>query len=780
MIRIEVAGGEGLALCRSTAMTVELNNALFAGADVEGDVSFPFNLPVEGNERLLNFAHLPQAGGTKRLPCQVRCDGGLSWNGELVVQKTTRDTVTAALVINPYPDGFGSAKLTENQDGEIVISSTREAHAGAWAQFLAGSVHDPDVKFAPFFNQEGYGSANENYGYWNGESRRRIVNALFFDAAGAPLDSDGWPFSKTANRVFYPDDGDGSAAQETNQLAFCPQIRIARVFGIWCRNAGYALINHLGDDLNATFLQSQRSLDGTAAQYGQEVRVIRGDTGEVNLLSQEYPPAGAYLAPADTYSAGYIQNGPFSLPASGWWDFTADLDCVVKRPAGFSGGGWDEYVTLSVILAGRALSIDEMKEGTDAIEEWKFTLSEVAVSRTRKECRARVSIRRRLYLQGGNATGLRFHICAYHRNSKETRRIGSYRMTMEAAEAAADTEQSGFNIFRSKFRVPELLPDVTNSSFMKTILETMGLCYFVSARTKTIELAPYALMRGAGSLDLTDWELTRETETSEPEEKLRTFRLKPLKDEEYNEDLRLPDVETELPNAYSSHEHYVLRKQTNTLYRASVSESAVESWTELWEEHSGNPDTIEVGAGEEERREPAAAVPHQRLFRLDRRDDADTATGETPQLMVADFTVSSDLYNPSDTPSDIILTQYRGFRKRRSPWTAGGHVWNEVMLPVWDGKFSLTAKGGNSLGEKYVKPVLELLGHKTITYKLRLPADMLQPVEDLLRPSELPPERQTRFIVIRNVKTVPKKITFQIENDRDDTVLCQIEAVKVH
>ena len=178
MIRIEVAGGEGLALCRSTAMTVELNNALFAGADVEGDVSFPFNLPVEGNERLLNFAHLPQAGGTKRLPCQVRCDGGLSWNGELVVQKTTRDTVTAALVINPYPDGFGSAKLTENQDGEIVISSAREAHAGAWAQFLAGSVHDPDVKFAPFFNQEGFKTASHVSRIFRDVVDRSVLNRI--------------------------------------------------------------------------------------------------------------------------------------------------------------------------------------------------------------------------------------------------------------------------------------------------------------------------------------------------------------------------------------------------------------------------------------------------------------------------------------------------------------------------------------------------------------------------------------------------------------------------
>lgn len=102
------------------------------------------------------------------------------------------------------------------------------------------------------------------------------------------------------------------------------------------------------------------------------------------------------------------------------------------------------------------------------------------------------------------------------------------------------------------------------------------------------------------------------------------------------------------------------------------------------------------------------------------------------------------------------------------------------MLPVWADEFALKAKGANSLGEKYVKPVLDLLSHKIVTYKFRLPSMMMQAVEDLLRPSEIDPDMQTRFLIVQNVKTVPKKITFQIDNDVDDTVLCQIEAVKVY
>lgn len=788
MIRI-VTDGQDLVLNRSTMMTVELNNVLFASTDIEGDISFTFTLPVEGNERLLGFPNMPQCEATHTIPCSVYCNGNFNWNGKLVVQKASKDTISAALVINPYPDGFGKRQLHENDDAETVISESLSVHSVAWKKFLAASIHNHDVKFAPFFNGEGYGSDNEDWGFWHGQSRRKVVNELFYDSSGNMIESESHPFSQAHNKTFdVSEDGESeqegegyNSYTEKNQLAFCPQIRIARILEILCRNAGYYFINHLGEDLNATFLQSQKSLDGTAAQYEQDNSVIRGDSGEKTPTVNGCHDV--YMMPVDTYSEEHINEGKTNLPLSGWWNFTVNLDCVVKRQPGFWYADWDEYVRVSVYLVNGNRTYEELTAGEDVIQEWDFKLSEVKVSRKNGKCRAKMAMTQKLHLESENATGLRFYICAYHYNTKAIFNIVSYRMTMEAVEISADTEQSGFNIFRSRFSIPEILPDVTNASFLKTMLETMGLCYFISGKTKEIEMVPYTMLHEAGSLDLTEYELTRETETETPEETLRTFRLKPMKDESYNDNLRVPDVRgNHLPDAYSNHERLVLLTKTNTLYRAAVQEHEDLNWVEGWEEHSGNPDRLEVGGGEEENREPSVCIPHQRFVGGGRvHPETDTATGETPQLMVADFTISSDIYNISEKPSDLILTQYRGLRKRAYISTAtDGYVWNEVMLPVWNNEFSLTAKGGNSLGEKYIKHVLELLGHKTITYKLRLPAKMMQPVENLLRPSELPPERQTRFIVIRNVKTVPKKITFQIDNSIDDTVLCQIEAVKVY
>ena len=311
MIRIIVKNKE-LVLGHNTTMTVELNNALFASPDIEGDISFSFTLPVDGNERALDFAHLPQTGKLKKLPCQVYYNSGFKWSGQLVMQKSDRENITAALVINPYPEGFGKAKLTELHDEDVVISQSRESHNQAWEDFLVASIGNQDVKFAPFFNEDGYGNENEDYGCWHGISRRKIVNAIFFNQDGTLIDATGSLFSKAHNERFELDDGDDSVHIEMNQLAFCPQIRIARILETWCRNAGYKFINHLGEDFNTLYLQSMKSLDGTMAQYEMSETVFAAHAN-VTLTSQHNH---YYKLEGDS---PYLQNGMIDFPSSGWW-----------------------------------------------------------------------------------------------------------------------------------------------------------------------------------------------------------------------------------------------------------------------------------------------------------------------------------------------------------------------------------------------------------------------------------------------------------------------------
>jgi len=795
MIRIFVKGQE-LALYRDTTMTVELNNALFASPDIEGDISFSFSLPIRGNEQALGFVHLTQADKPKRLPCSVYCYGGHKWNGELLIQKCVHESITAALIINPYPEDFASRMITKNEDGEIVISESKDSHDHDWEEFLKASVNNRDVKFAPFFNEEGYGSANDNYGFWHGYSRNRIVNALFFTSNGELIDNSyESPFSKVHCEEYdvqieddeETDEDESSSYVETNQLAFCPQIRLARIMEIWCKNAGYTFINHLGDDLNKTYVQSQKSLDGSLSQYIPNGLTINSETNGIMETN------GCFRYKLNEMDDGSFvtTQGDIRPTQSGWWELEL-IPTYTSQQYNDTLNHWanHEYSgnTLDSVVLGYGFHIAVFYGNVNL---QTITISENVLKSWKCDMQPKKTT---IYFNATMATtGVRFVMWCKKKwgNGYAIQQVG-LKWIINMHQLSHDTEMSGFNIFRNKFRIPETLPEVTNAAFLKTILETAGLCYFVSGKKRTIEIVPYSALKTSKNLDLTQYVLTRETETTQTDDKKQTFRLPPLKDDSFNEDLRLDDVEMQLPDEYNNHEHYILRTKTNTLYRAVKLEHETTNWQEEWQEHSGNPDKLEVGTGDEESHEPGVKIPHQRLWEKGsiQHNNIDIATGETPQLMVADFTICSDLYNQNEKPSDIILTQYRGFRERefttmnvvgpRDEVVIYNPFKHELMLPVWNGEFSLTAKGANSLGERYVKPVLQLANHRVINYTLRLPEYMMQPVEDLLRPSSKEPGMQTRYIIVDNVKSVPKRITFQIDNTIDKTVLCKIEAVKVY
>lgn len=777
MIRL-FANGSELVLYRNTSLSVELNNALFASADIEGDITFTFELPVEGNEKALNFSHLAPSGVMERVPCTIYINGLLNWNGSLLLQKTSWNKIAAAVVLNPYPDGFAARSMMSNEDDDIEVSPSRSVHESAWKDFLVRSLSDPDIKFAPFFNDEGYGSDNDSWGWWNGRSRQKIVNTLFYDSAGNLIENDTLPFSRANNHVFdlseETDDGSINDFTEMNQLAFCPQIRIARLLEIWCRNAGYRFINHLGDDLDATFLQSQHSLDGTESQYDSEcLPVIVTDASEW-VGSFLWCNSYAYNGQSQDST---VHGGMVWIQPNGWWDLHLSADWRENDTT--LGQTVPIYSTIYLRIYKGAHSLQEVLDGEDVVFSHDFS---------HPENRHIEYYKRHYFPSGSESSGLRFALFIKIRSTQGysqttfCRRLDHVNMTVEFRQVSPDMKRFGFNIFRRSFSIPELCPDVTNANFLKTILETFGLCYFVSGKQKLVEIIPYSSLSGAGCLDLSDFELVRETETSIPESTAHVFRLKPLLDESFNKNLRIDDVESALPDAYENHEHVVLRTKTNTLYRASLQEDEVSSWVEGWEEHSGNPDELKIGEGKEDRHEPSIAIPHQRFFGGGRTGGSiDVPSGETPQLAVANFTICSDLYNSDDKPSDIILTQYRGFRKRNYPQNGSyPYIQNEVMLPVWADGFALTAKGDNSVGVKYARPVLDLYGHKTITYKFRIPVVKLPEVDALLRPDMRNPDEQIRFLMVRNVKSLPKRISFQIDNNGDSTVLCEIEAVKIH
>lgn len=766
MIHIYINGKE-LVLKKSTTVCIELNNALLSGEDIDGDISYSFTMPARGNEEALGFPTIDAADFSAEFDCEMSIDGAFSLSGRLVVQKTSFDELTAAIIITPYPNGFADSSLISNISDTIDVFNygktaktlpgnpvasimefrlgSSSMHKTCYKSFLESTTEDDsDIKFAAFFNDTGYGDDNESFGRWNGRAHCKIVNRIFFDTEGKIVESKDTPyFTRIFNKIFHLTEDDNSYT-ELNQMCLCPQIRLARILDIWCNNAGYRFINHLGDDLNNIFLQSTKALDATIAQYQDGMFNRRLTLTRFTIFS--LPEAGWYELD--------LRETMDTIPAMVDFYFVAieSSDAINILPSEVFNGNGDDIVAL-------------LK--SSLIRQRPYQKIYVPKDYAGRDLRMTV--------------GVHFNTGAWdYANSSSN----PFPVTIK--QISRDDIQGGLNIFRRRFSISELMPDVSNSEFLKANLEALGLCYFVSRTSKMIEFVPFSHIKDCKSIDLSEYVLTRETETENPEDKKLIFRLTPLTDESFVEGKRLGDVENAQPDPYENTEDYVLVECTNTLYRSNTLEEsdAPNGWIQKWEEHSGNPDGLESGRGTEEKHEPSVKIPHQRIVTGAVEENNQYVSMQYP---VASFTISSDMYNAKEDNEDIILMQYRGFKDwkiaYRGSWE---HFKQECMLPVFGNEFALRSKKGRyyaknrTLGEDYAMPVLELANHKVLRYKLRLPKSKMMELDNLIRPSELPPIMQTRFIIINNVKTIPKRITMQIENDDNPDILCEIEAVRVY
>jgi hypothetical protein len=770
MIHILINGKE-LVLRKNTTVSIELNNALMSEEEIDGDITYSFTLPSQGNEEVLGFPNLDMSDYSAEFDCLFSIDGASSIAGRLLVQKASYNELTAAIIITPYPKGFADRNLRHNDTSIIdifdygwliagitpathalVLTQSFVVHNSLYKAFLEKTTEEnSDIKFAPFFNDTGYGDANKNFGFWNGSSHAKIVNRLFFNNNGkVVMECDNPYFTRLFSKIFHLSDSNDSNYVEMNQVCLCPQIRLGRVLEEWCSNAGYQFINHLGDDLKNIFIQSTKAIDGTAAQYQD----------------------GMY-----NKTLSLTRWTQFVLPEAGWYkfDFGNTLDSII----GFTSNLKFIAIESSNAGSGNDNAFDVSNDnGTDIV-----CLVQPAVA-------SNGHLIKNVYISKDyTGIGLRMMVGVYiHQTGHWTYyNSGTTYLPVSIRQLSRSDEQGGLNIYRRSFSLAELMPDVTNAEFLKTCMETLGLCYFVSRTKRVIEIVPFSLIKDCNTIDLTDYVLVRETETSNPEDKNIVFRLPPLKDDSFDASKRLPDGENYQPDPYEYPEKCVLVERTNTIYVSETveEENAIGGWIQKWNECCGNPDRLESGKGAEENHEPTVKIPHQRYV-------SEITEAEFPhiqqQLPVASFTISSDLYNKNENSSDIILMQYRGLKKWGKAVHPSGYnyFWQECMLPVYKDEFALRAQKGRwvarnkTLGEDYAMPALELSGHKTLTYKLRLPKSKIQEVENLLRPSDLPPAMQTRFIIINNVKTVPKRIVMQIENDNCPDVLCEIEAVRLY
>lgn len=760
------ANGKPLVLYRDTTLTLEYNNALFASDAIEGDVVYSFDIPVQGNEIALEFEHLPYVQSHKKHDCTIRVDGIDLVTGKLVVQRVTKIRYSVAVQVNPYPEGFAERKITANDSESVTISTDRATHNINFKNFLHSTLTDDRIKLAPIVNSEGYGDENKDFGVWMGQSIGNIVNRLYFGTGNAVVESrDLTPFIRIFNETHdlwseavvdeYGNQVEGSKHFiERNQFSFVPQIRLGYILQNIIENSGYKYINRFDEDVNLRniYIQSSRALDATSAQYAGSIPTSYA----VHLTCKYF---NYVLGTDQDYDTEGMCGGPglgdevITFRASGWYN--VKCTCHFHEPYGsdiffgvtmFRNDG--HYDTSTFVVEKPIMHADAQPHNGRVYSDPMYE----AVFEERIYIPASIVGTPCIIYFFRDLNGSKYLV---NPSSGDVLQLSS----IYIEEVAYD------NIYRKDFRFAEFFPSLSNGDFLKRIIKSLGLCMWVGSDRGSIEIEPYESIKNARSIDLTNYILENETEKEGGEETTTRWRISPYESEDIREENILPPVDTfnQLPDCYSNPEKICLVKDRNAYYKAEKVEDESLCWRMEWVRISGNRSYMEVGDGDEVvEKNTDAVVPSM--------EELNGTNGLVPSIPA---TIVSDLYNSDqDNTSDIVMLYYRGLRHVNE---IKGDLKYQDMRPVVNGSFSLSV---DSIGEDMMRNYITVTEHSTkISYKLRLPMAMAKSVQNLMLPQDEDPEIQTRWIMVDNVRSLPRKISFEIENN-NGMVLCEIEAAK--
>lgn len=802
MIQIFVNGQE-LVLYKDTMLNMEFNNALFSSNTIEGDVVYDFDVPTKGNSVVLSYPNEPSVERGEELRAIVVIDGLTVVSGRMIVRSAGKKSVSVAIVCNPYPNGWSGRSV--RQDGEWIENIVPEGaayttHKNFWIQFLRESLSpDSDIKFGVIRNEENYGSDNEDFGFWDGVSAGKYVNRLHFIQDNQIVTESFWPLIRLFNEARMIGD-----AMENNQFAFCPQLRLNSMLRKILESSKHSVFGDFFSDqrLRNVFLQSQKALDGNVFQYIEVQNVMTQGQSDPDKYGHDPRFDYPVYVEKDSYNDWKYDNTGYNT-----WDTVQPyygLTWLYERTIyGLYGNkkyisfdsqfGFDIHINNGLIsfdypgkyTINYSIKIPKFKE-----EGFQYEMEGVLVLHTYdNDIDSSMEFVRTRWVDNlfGNTD---IHgLFTFNVSQQDITSAKRYRLTMayvnsEGAYRPIPTgactidiqmvdydENSVTNIFAKSFDVFSCLPDISNSDFVNAVRKAFGLTYYINGTSGEIEVGLAKDLETAGSLDLSQYILVDETSV-EYEDKRCMFKFDTTADnEDIPSDKMIGEVQrvSDLPDAYKNLGMYCFVKETNAYWHSGKVGDAVNVWNYEWSKSVGNTHEMEVGKDAEDVDEIDSKVKIPTNVYYYQREGRSQEQSLIPDIP---FKIESCMFG-NEIGKDIILLYYRGKEKIDLFYSPG---FFESMLPVKLNAFGLSVDGNQSVGEVYLRKWLETYtGSKTITYRCRLPLLKAISLVNLLKPQA--GAVKTRWIMVDNIRSMPKKISLQFENNQG-MVLCEIETVR--
>lgn len=823
MLTIKV-NGNALHIAKGTSLQLEVNSSVFSTDSLEGDILFTFDVPASLNDTVFRHARFVYVQRMKKYACTVLAGGIEIARGDLYIQKATSTVYSCGLVVNPWPIDFPDRKLCDNDYGEdIVISRNANTHNAKWVEFLKSTLEAESViKFPLFLDMDFYGSGNSDFGWFLLQSDSAPSNVSGIQASLQTNNNIGLDRCYI-NRLFFDDNGEvieeisgnrgirlfnNRRADNPNSFAFCPALRLPWLLERVVENGGYRAMGGFfeDEDIRKVFSQSLRSLDGLLTQYTEGEAGLFVDISPAVSYSAELPANSSRIV--HFYDSEYNQQYTFTPNSSANHSFSMVIKTYL--PANILGSGsiseyyapWNttiqrQYVEALLLMVtdarnslcefetsnlnGNWSSITPLSSSFIPTEKHVFIkpgdlssfgyagagFYEIPISFSYSPQTTEykfIFVKCRGIVEPGQGTGGQVRITNYE-NVPITDDVSAYYKV--------------FNCFSNRMRYGDHVPGMTNADFISTLCNTFGLAIFLDSSSKTAEFAFIRdILDKSRFLDLTEYAIDKETALEKQDERKYVFKLEGISPDDTDETKLLPAVRTcdALPDALANYGQSCFVENENQYRKSEREGNAVSNWVFKWNPQGGANQTIEVGEGSEENITPSVKIPTMKV--------TDERSSNPEFVMQIKAAGCSPIFDTGNKDFDMVLEYYFGSRSLNCP--AANNPFFELAQPTiykrngdeLDG-VSLTVNGENSVGERWVKPWLELLaGYERVKYRFSLPLSEFLRLWQLLKPQDLSAERQTRWLMVGNVKSLPIQITFQF-TEGANYVIAEVEAAKV-
>lgn len=334
------------------------------------------------------------------------------------------------------------------------------------------------------------------------------------------------------------------------------------------------------------------------------------------------------------------------------------------------------------------------------------------------------------------------------------------------------------NIFSRLLEWRKHVPNLSNGEFLNTVCQMFGLSLFANPMTRQIQLDFFTDTVQGSFFDISEWVTSIERLEYEPKQYKVSFSPL-LGNSKINEDNTLDPIRsrTELPSALMNIGKHIFIKDEAAFRGSEINE---DEGTFTWPQEAGDSRPLIAGAADADKTEEISiGVGIPNMTDPDEFSGVNVGKKHICQVEQEGCSPMLDKEYTGDFP--LVVMQEKGWGT-----LSGGIRFAEadptdcsVRLRMDNHSLSTATVGDNSIGERWLRPVYDLLGNCD-RYRIvaHLPSWALFKVMATLQPQDGTPAQQIRYIQCDGLRILPVKISSELSSRA--TVVCTIEGIKPH